>query len=213
VAEHAIERYSRVIRAPTGAHEAISERQSAQQQRERQNERAGHSPYYGAYFVEMSATRARRTTNMLRSRAIIALRCRPRGGALRSRSTHGQVLRNLLDGPILISVPVGDAVPCEAQPNPWGVLGRILSTRRRPRGEQTEGLPLCLGRHTSLLLCGWGYREPASSPTLRSASYVLSSSLVDAPVWSSGSVRGASSSSWRRNVSLISSNSPRSDRS
>lgn len=49
---------------------------------------------------------------------------------LRSRPTHGQtVLRNLLDGPILISAPEGDGVPCEAQPNAWGVLGGILSTK------------------------------------------------------------------------------------
>jgi hypothetical protein len=37
---------------------------------------------------------------------------------LRSRPAHGQtVLRNLLDGPILIGAPKGDAVPAEAQPN------------------------------------------------------------------------------------------------
>lgn len=51
---------------------------------------------------------------------------------LRSRPTHGQtVLRNLLDGPILVGVAEGDAVSCEAQPSPWGLLGGIgiLSTK------------------------------------------------------------------------------------
>lgn len=47
---------------------------------------------------------------------------------LRSRPTHGQrVLRTLLDGPITIGAPEGDAVTWEAQPNPWGALGGILS--------------------------------------------------------------------------------------
>ena len=49
---------------------------------------------------------------------------------LRARPTHGQtVLRNLLDGPMLVCAPEGDSVPVEAQPNPWGVLGGILSTK------------------------------------------------------------------------------------
>ncbi len=49
---------------------------------------------------------------------------------LRSRPTHGQtVLRHLLDGPITIGAPKGDSVTWEAQPDPWGVLGGILSTK------------------------------------------------------------------------------------
>jgi hypothetical protein len=36
------------------------------------------------------------------------------------------VLRNLLDGPMLVGVLEGEAVRCEAQPNPWGLLGGIF---------------------------------------------------------------------------------------
>jgi hypothetical protein len=47
---------------------------------------------------------------------------------------HGQtVLRNLLDGPILVGLPEGDAVPREAQPNPWGVLAGSCPQSWRPQ--------------------------------------------------------------------------------
>jgi hypothetical protein len=49
---------------------------------------------------------------------------------LRPRPTHGQtVLRALLDGPITIGAPKGNAVPWQALGGPEGLLGGILSTK------------------------------------------------------------------------------------
>jgi hypothetical protein len=60
---------------------------------------------------------------------------------LRSRPTHGQtVLRHLLDGPITIGGPKGDSVSWEAQPDPWGVLGGILSTKLASPTERSEAV-------------------------------------------------------------------------